>query len=141
MRRGRAGDGRNVVLLHGDLEQPTPRRDVGTSAKQGATLTFGHTAPDSPLDPVVESLCEALGLDRASRAQPLGAVLCGSVSIGRGTMIGAGTVVMPGVAIGSNCVIAAGSLVRDAVPDNSLAEGHPCRVKHSDIAGYKNLST
>jgi acetyltransferase-like isoleucine patch superfamily enzyme len=69
-----------------------------------------------------------------------GAVLCGSVTIGRGTMIGAGTVVLPGVTIGSNCVIAAAAWVRDAVPDNSLAEGHPCRVKHGGIAGYKGIA-
>jgi sugar O-acyltransferase (sialic acid O-acetyltransferase NeuD family) len=69
-----------------------------------------------------------------------GAVLCGYVSIGRGTMIGAGSVVLPGIAIGSNCVIAAGSVVRDPIPDSSAAEGHPCTVKQSGIAGYKGIA-
>jgi sugar O-acyltransferase (sialic acid O-acetyltransferase NeuD family) len=69
-----------------------------------------------------------------------GAVLCGYVSIGRGTMIGAGSVVLPGVAIGSNSVIAAGSLVRDPIADNSVAEGHPCRVVQSGVSGYKGIA-
>jgi acetyltransferase-like isoleucine patch superfamily enzyme len=69
-----------------------------------------------------------------------GAVLCGYVSIGRGTMIGAGSVVLPGIAIGSNCVVAAGSVVQDPIPDNCVAEGHPCRVREGRIAGYKGIA-
>ena len=42
--------------------------------------------------------------------------------------IGAGVIVLPGVTIGRNSVIGAGSVVTKDIPDNMLAYGNPCRV-------------
>ncbi|UIR28904.1 hypothetical protein LZP85_13050 [Priestia flexa] len=35
---------------------------------------------------------------------------------------------MPGISIGKNSVIGAGSVVTKSIPENSLAMGNPCRV-------------
>lgn len=54
--------------------------------------------------------------------------LCGNVSIGEGTWIGAGSIIIPGVKIGSWCVIGAGSVVTKDIPDGVLAVGNRCKV-------------
>lgn len=54
--------------------------------------------------------------------------LCGNVSVGEGSWIGAGSVIIPGVKIGKWCVIGAGSVVTKDIPDNVLAVGNRCKV-------------
>lgn len=55
--------------------------------------------------------------------------LCGNVTIGEGTLIGAGTTIIPGVKIGKWSVIAAGSVVTNDIPDYVMAAGAPSKVK------------
>ncbi|OCB78724.1 sugar O-acetyltransferase [Flavobacterium crassostreae] len=50
------------------------------------------------------------------------------IAIGEDCWIGGNTVVCPGVRIGKGCVIGAGSVVTKDVPDNCLAVGNPARV-------------
>ena len=54
--------------------------------------------------------------------------LCGNVSIGEGTWIGAGSVIIPGVKVGKWSVIGAGSVVIKDIPDNVVAVGYRCRI-------------
>lgn len=54
--------------------------------------------------------------------------LCGNVSVGEGTWIGAGSIVIPGVRIGKWSVIGAGSVVAKDIPDRVLAVGNRCKV-------------
>lgn len=51
------------------------------------------------------------------------------VLIKEGAWIGAGAIILPGVTIGKFSVIAAGSVVRENVPDNTLAAGVPAKIK------------
>src|SRR5215471_10132493 len=67
--------GSALVGVPGVLKQFAPGGHVGTAAKQGPALAFGHAAPDTELDPVVESVREALGTDDAATADQLGPVL------------------------------------------------------------------
>ena len=53
------------------------------------------------------------------------------VSIGEGTMIGVGSVILPNVHIGMRCVIGANSVVTGDIPDRSVAVGAPARVIRS----------
>ena len=50
------------------------------------------------------------------------------VSIGSGSWLGTGVVVLPGSSIGRHCVIGAGSVVTGEIPDHSVAVGSPARV-------------
>ena len=50
------------------------------------------------------------------------------VSIGSGSWIGHGAIILPGTSIGSNVVVAAGSVVRGVVEDRAIVGGAPARV-------------
>ena len=50
------------------------------------------------------------------------------VSIGSGSWLGAGAIILPGTVIGRNVVVAAGSVVRGEIPDYSVVAGVPARV-------------
>jgi acetyltransferase-like isoleucine patch superfamily enzyme len=52
----------------------------------------------------------------------------GQVKIGAYTFIGAGSIVLPGVTIGKGCLIGARTLVTNDIPDYSIAVGAPARV-------------
>lgn len=49
------------------------------------------------------------------------------VEIKDGAWIGGGTIILPNVTIGRNSVIGAGSVVTHSIPDNCVAVGNPCR--------------
>lgn len=51
-----------------------------------------------------------------------------SVHIGRVCWLGAGVIVLPGVSIGDGSVIGAGSVVTRDIPAGVVAVGNPCRV-------------
>ena len=50
------------------------------------------------------------------------------VRIEENVWIGAGAIILPGVTIGKNSVIGAGSVVTRDIPENVVAMGVPCRV-------------
>jgi len=49
------------------------------------------------------------------------------VSIGRGSLILIGAMILPGVRIGRQCVVGAGSVVTKDVPDYTFVAGNPAR--------------
>ncbi|MFC6152395.1 acyltransferase [Nocardioides yefusunii] len=64
------------------------------------------------------------------------------VSIGSGSWLGHGVVVLPGTHIGRNVVVGAGSVVRGHVPDHSVVVGAPARVvrRHEPGRGWVSVS-
>jgi carbonic anhydrase/acetyltransferase-like protein (isoleucine patch superfamily) len=58
-----------------------------------------------------------------------------AVSIGAGSWLGAGVIVLPGARIGRNVVVAAGSVVRGPVPDRCVVAGVPARVVREYVTG------
>jgi acetyltransferase-like isoleucine patch superfamily enzyme len=58
-----------------------------------------------------------------------------AVSIGAGTWLGAGAVILPGARIGQNVVVAAGSVVRGTVPDRCVVAGVPARIVREYVSG------
>ena len=57
----------------------------------------------------------------------------GAVSIGAYTFVAAGSVILPGVTIGKGCLIGAGTLVTGDVPDYSVVVGRPGKVRGSTL--------
>ena len=51
-----------------------------------------------------------------------------SVVIGEGTFVGMHSVILPNVRIGKGCIIGAGSVVGQDIPDYSMAAGSPAHV-------------
>jgi serine acetyltransferase len=51
-----------------------------------------------------------------------------AVSIGAGSWLGAGAVILPGSVVGRNVVVAAGSVVRGTIPDRCVVAGVPARI-------------
>lgn len=52
----------------------------------------------------------------------------GAVSIGALAFLGLGTIVMPGVSIGRGAIVGAGSVVTKDVPPDTVVAGNPARV-------------
>jgi carbonic anhydrase/acetyltransferase-like protein (isoleucine patch superfamily) len=75
----------------------------------------GYEDPDEPI----------------GRQMPLNA----AVSIGSGSWLGSGAVILPGASIGRNVVVAAGSVVRGSVPDRCVVAGVPARVIRQYVPG------
>lgn len=63
------------------------------------------------------------------------------VSIGDGSWLGHGTVVLPGSRIGRHVTIGANSVVTGEIPDFSVAVGNPARVirQYVDGSGWKRV--
>jgi len=60
------------------------------------------------------------------------------VSIGDGSWLGHGVVVLPGARIGRHVVVGANSVVTGEIPDRSVAVGAPARVvrRHDPARGW-----
>lgn len=58
--------------------------------------------------------------------KPIGKIK--GVSIGPYSFVGTGSIIMPGAKIGRGCIIGAGTVVRGTIPDYSIVAGSPCQV-------------
>jgi acetyltransferase-like isoleucine patch superfamily enzyme len=56
------------------------------------------------------------------------------VSIGDGAWLGHGTIVLPGVSVGRHTIVGAGSVVTGRLPDFCVAVGNPARVIRYHVA-------
>ncbi len=54
--------------------------------------------------------------------------ICGGVTIGEGTLVGAGATVIPLITIGKWCVIGAGAVVTRDIPDYAVVVGNPAKI-------------
>lgn len=52
----------------------------------------------------------------------------GRIVIGSNSFIGTGSIIMPNTTIGRGCIVGAGTVVRGTIPDNSVVIGNPCIV-------------
>jgi len=64
-----------------------------------------------------------------------------SVSIGSGSWLGTGVIVLPGARIGRNVAVGAGSVVVGEIPDHCVAVGVPARVVKQYVAGDGWIAT
>ena len=56
------------------------------------------------------------------------AAIAGGVTIGEGTLVGAGSVILPEISIGKNVIIGAGAIVTKNIPDNVTVYGNPAKI-------------
>jgi len=114
----RIGDG--CVIGRGSHIVAHQRVDIGDDVFTGPYVyitdqNHGYADPDVPI----------------GRQWPANA----PVSIGAGSWLGAGAIVLPGSCIGRHVVVGAGSVVRGQVPDHCVVAGVPARIVRSYVAG------
>ena len=114
----RIGDG--CVIGRGSHIVAHQRVDIGDDVFTGPYVyitdqNHGYADPDVPI----------------GRQWPANA----PVSIGAGSWLGAGAIVLPGSCIGRHVVVGAGSVVRGQVPDPCVVAGGPARIVRSYVAG------
>ena len=62
------------------------------------------------------------------------------ITIGNNVFFEGSIKISYGVTIGDNVIVKAGSIVDKDIPNNSLVEGNPCKIKQSNISfNYKNF--
>lgn len=63
------------------------------------------------------------------------------VSIGAGSWIGHGAIILPGTTIGRHVVVAAGSVVRGVVPDHTVVAGVPAKAvkRYDETQGWTRV--
>jgi len=60
--------------------------------------------------------------------EKIGGPFLGRVHIGKGVLIGVNCVILPGVTIGEGSIIGAGTVVTRDIPPYSIAAGNPAKV-------------
>jgi sugar O-acyltransferase (sialic acid O-acetyltransferase NeuD family) len=100
--------GTGSQIMAGSIIGPEAR--LGTSCIINAKVNVDH-------DNILEN-----GVEIAP-----GATLCGVVTVGENTFIGAGATVLPGIKIGRDAVVGAGSVVTKDVPDKTTVIGIPAK--------------
>ncbi len=106
--------GRGVTIGEGTMVLPGVVINTGARIGRAVIVNTGV---------VVEHDCV---LDDGSHASP-GSVLCGGVSVGRRSWVGAGATVIPVRRIGADVVVGAGSTVISDVGDGETVVGSPAR--------------
>ena len=119
----------NFISLMHPRAVISPRCTIGLGSviMQGAVLQADVKIGNHVIVNTSASVGHECLIDNFAHISPNSA-LCGNVSIGEGTWIGAGTTIIPGVKIGKWCVIGAGSVVTKDIPDFSLALGNRCEI-------------
>jgi maltose O-acetyltransferase len=112
------------------------RLTVGESVIINAGCTFDLNAAITIGDRVAVGH-EVLILTSSHEVGPstwrAGSVFTAPVHIADGAWVGARSVILPGVTIGRGAIVAAGSVVTKDVPEDALAGGVPAVVRRSEI--------
>jgi maltose O-acetyltransferase len=126
---GRAGAGAEVV--------PPFRCDYGynISLGTGAFVNYGAIVLDVAPVTLGDHVLVASGVQILTADHPRDPELrrsgleCGSpIAIEENAWIGGGAILCPGVTVGKDSIIGAGSVVTRDVPAGTVAAGNPCRV-------------
>jgi acetyltransferase-like isoleucine patch superfamily enzyme len=62
----------------------------------------------------------------------------GGITVGDDVWIGASTTILDGVSVGTGCVVGAGALVKDSLPEYSVAVGVPAKIIRNRKTGSEN---
>lgn len=105
---------------------PSVQIGKGTVVMASATINADTSIANHVIINTASSVDHDCVIDDFCHIAP-NSTLCGGVSVGEGTLVGAGAVVIPGVKIGKWCVIGAGAVVINDVEDYSLVVGNPAQ--------------
>ena len=107
--------------------------DEGTVVMHHAVIQRGTTVGKHVIVNTSSSIDHDCKLEDFVHIAP-NVTLCGGVHVGKGTLIGVGSVVLPQVKIGANVTVGAGTVVTKNIPDGSTVIGNPGKIIDSDGA-------
>ncbi len=114
--------GSNVIINMNCTFVDNNRIDVGNNVLIASNVQiYTATHPTKASERIVQNWNGSTG-DGYCRVYAL------PVKIEDDVWIGGGAILLPGVTVGKNSVIGAGSVVVRSIPANSVAVGNPCRV-------------
>jgi len=116
----------NVWVWHYSILDATEGLFIGEGCQIGAWVGIFTHGSENSIRLLGQEFVHIPNQDRKGYSR-------GAVSIGDYSFIGAGVNILPGVEIGKGCLIGAGSLVTRNVPDYSIAVGQPAKVRGSTI--------
>lgn len=108
------------------IMSPSVTIDEGTVVMAGAIINAEANIGKHCIINTGASIDHECVIDDYAHISPH-ATLCGNVSVGEGSWVGAGTVIIPGIKVGKWCVIGAGSVVIRDIPDNAVVAGVPAK--------------
>lgn len=115
------------VIHPSALTSPSAEIKEGTTVVHGAIIQSNASVGQHCIintGAIVEHDCKILDFVHVAPR----ATICGSVTIGEGTLVGAAAVIIPGITIGKWCIIGAGSVITANVPDFSIVAGNPGKL-------------
>jgi maltose O-acetyltransferase len=104
--------------------------NFGLMALDVAPIVIGD---DVQIGPYVQLLTPTHPIDARARRDKWESAR--PITIGDNVWLGGGVVVLPGVTIGRDSVIGAGSVVTRDVPDGEVAHGNPARISRHAVEG------
>jgi carbonic anhydrase/acetyltransferase-like protein (isoleucine patch superfamily) len=129
-------DQARLETIHSDQKSWLPRLSIGdrVNIEQGVHIVcqceviIGNDVSITPYCAIVDT---DHPYDPPDASPKIGARLpqiSSYVRIGDGTFVGAHSIILPNVTIGRGCVIGAGSVVSRDLPDYSVCAGSPARI-------------
>ncbi|MFA5713758.1 MAG: acetyltransferase [Bacteroidales bacterium] len=100
---------------------------VGSVVMQGAIIQSGAKIANHCIVNTAASVDHDCIIEDYVHISP-NATLCGGITVGEGSQVGAGAVIIPDIKIGRWSLVAAGAVVIKNVPDNVLVVGNPARI-------------
>jgi len=112
--------GRLVVIAHHSaIVAPDVPVGEGTIFLAGSIVCPGSRIGENVIINTAASVDHDCVIEDGVHIAP-GCRLCGNVQVGRGSLLGAGTIVVPGVRIGMDVFVHAGQVVTKNVPDGTI---------------------
>ncbi|WP_394152003.1 DapH/DapD/GlmU-related protein [Vibrio maritimus] len=99
----------------------------GTSICAYSKVSIGSNVIFGPNTVIMD--CSGHALTNRGHPDELDKLKAEPVKIGNDVWVGYGCIILPGVSIGDGSVIGAGSVVTKDIPANCMAAGNPCTVK------------
>jgi sugar O-acyltransferase (sialic acid O-acetyltransferase NeuD family) len=113
------------VLIHPSaIVSRTAKLDLGSQVLANAVVAAGTTVGRTSIINNSANVDHECVLGNGVHIAP-GTVLCGCVTVGDYSFIGANAVVLPRLRIGRSVVVGAGAVVTRDVPDYSVVAGNP----------------
>ena len=106
---------------------PTVRLGKGTVVMAGTVVNAGTVIGEHAIINTSASVDHDCVIEDFVHIAP-NSTLCGNVTVGEGTLFGAGAVAIPGVKIDKNCIGGAGAVVVNDIPAGTTVVGNPART-------------